>query len=609
MPTVKPKSVFDVPRELLRDVSESKLLKNFVGSPDGKAYSAHDFHLHPGFEAHVSEANVEGSSLTCLTCGVGTEVAAFVSLDEQRQHFKSDWHRFNLKRKLGGRSPLSERCFEQLICSCEDDVESISGSDTASENEEGQSAVSDKQSNSRVFFSVSDGCELGIWRCLLEQSHSRQESGGGYLVPRFIKLCGLETVPRWMVVLASGGHFAAAVFQWERTKSAGSKGSTNAELSVVVHKTFHRYVVRAKAGTRQSTKDSTGKSIKSAGSAMRRANEAALAKDIRETLRLWREEIASVDLIFVHSSRADTGTLFAGADAPLSQRDPRVRRIPFATRRPTFAEAKRVAWSLARVWREEPPPADAGACAGEPSEPLPLPGAALEGRERGSGPGDGPQGAAAAAAEDADSSPAGGASEGDPPAAVASGGGNGSSVTPLHAAARAGDAEEVRRLLESGADPCAADPRGRSPYAVALDRPTRDAFRRFMAAEPDRWDYGLSGIPSALTAEMEEHQEARKAEKNERRKAKEKQRKKAARERKKNADEAAKVSAEAAAAAAEQAAKLKLKPKAGAAGPGKKVGPAGAADAAARQREMLAAAAEARMKEALQKASQQQKLW
>lgn len=41
---------------------------------------------------------------------------------------------------------------------------------------------------------------------------------------------------------------------------------------------FLRYVVRAKAGGRQSTRDSTGQAPKSAGSSLRRHNEAALEK-------------------------------------------------------------------------------------------------------------------------------------------------------------------------------------------------------------------------------------------------------------------------------------------------------------------------------------------
>ena len=49
--------------------------------------------------------------------------------------------------------------------------------------------------------------------------------------------------------------------------------------SVLCHKTFHRYVVRAKRGTCQSSHDSKGGSApKSAGASLRRHNEAALAQ-------------------------------------------------------------------------------------------------------------------------------------------------------------------------------------------------------------------------------------------------------------------------------------------------------------------------------------------
>lgn len=61
-----------------------------------------------------------------------------------------------------------------------------------------------------------------------------------------------------------------------------------------------------------------------------------------------------------------------------------------------------------------------------------------------------------------------------------------SSEGPLHRAAKAGDPERVRRLLESGHDPCARDGKGRPPYDLASDKETRDAFRRFMAQQPDR---------------------------------------------------------------------------------------------------------------------------
>ena len=49
--------------------------------------------------------------------------------------------------------------------------------------------------------------------------------------------------------------------------------------SVLCHKTFHRYVVRAKRGTYQSSRDNKGNvAPKSAGASLRRHNEAALAQ-------------------------------------------------------------------------------------------------------------------------------------------------------------------------------------------------------------------------------------------------------------------------------------------------------------------------------------------
>lgn len=52
-----------------------------------------------------------------------------------------------------------------------------------------------------------------------------------------------------------------------------------------MHKTFHRYVVRAKRGTVQSVRDNQGSAPKSAGASLRRYNEAALAQV--GALRMW----------------------------------------------------------------------------------------------------------------------------------------------------------------------------------------------------------------------------------------------------------------------------------------------------------------------------------
>lgn len=48
------------------------------------------------------------SVFTCLSCQI-----AFSSSEFQRNHYKSEWHRYNLKRKVAGMSPLSFDAFQQ----------------------------------------------------------------------------------------------------------------------------------------------------------------------------------------------------------------------------------------------------------------------------------------------------------------------------------------------------------------------------------------------------------------------------------------------------------------------------------------------------------------
>ena len=103
----------------------------------------------------------------------------------------------------------------------------------------------------------------------------------------------------WVVILARGGHFAAAAFDARRVFHGQSANATIASTeSVLKSKTFHRYVVRAKAGGRQSVKDQGGKTIKSAGSSMRRQNEMSLVRNVTNAMENWKEEYLNVRFFF-----------------------------------------------------------------------------------------------------------------------------------------------------------------------------------------------------------------------------------------------------------------------------------------------------------------------
>ncbi|KAF9970081.1 hypothetical protein BGZ73_007329 [Actinomortierella ambigua] len=61
------------------------------------------------FQLNIPVA-VVGSSTTCIACGI-----RLPSIESQHQHHKSDWHTYNLKRKLVGLPPVSAEVFTQLV--------------------------------------------------------------------------------------------------------------------------------------------------------------------------------------------------------------------------------------------------------------------------------------------------------------------------------------------------------------------------------------------------------------------------------------------------------------------------------------------------------------
>ncbi|XP_029460844.1 ankyrin repeat and zinc finger domain-containing protein 1-like [Rhinatrema bivittatum] len=100
-------------------------------------------HIHPEEPVSTSTEQTRGidgeksahiipeisDRMCCSTCQ-----CVFGSRDEQVEHYKLDWHRFNLKQKLIGRVAVSMQEFEDKTCA--GDVSSISGSDGEDSSEE-----------------------------------------------------------------------------------------------------------------------------------------------------------------------------------------------------------------------------------------------------------------------------------------------------------------------------------------------------------------------------------------------------------------------------------------------------------------------------------------
>jgi len=114
----------------------------------------------------------------------------------------------------------------------------------------------------------------------------------------------------------------------------------------------------------------------------------------------------------------------------------------------------------------------------------------------------------------------------------------------LHKASRTGDVDALTQMLESAClnpqtgDGAVVDPslpwRGKTAYLVAKDGETRDAFRRVYFKYPDAFDWeSRCDVPSMLTPEMELKREEKEKDFEETKKKKEAERKKALKTKKK----------------------------------------------------------------------------
>ncbi|XP_034862970.1 ankyrin repeat and zinc finger domain-containing protein 1 [Mirounga leonina] len=272
--------------------------------------------------------------LFCSTCDQN-----FHNHQEQREHYKLDWHRFNLKQRLKDKPLLSALDFEKQ--SSTGDLSSISGSedsDSASEEDlqipDEERAEFEKPSRPqgfhphRVLFQNALGQFLYAYRCVLGPHQVPPEE------PELLLHNLQNGGPRHSVVLmAAAGHFAGAIFQGR---------------DVVTHKTFHRYTVRAKRGTAQGIRDARGGASRSAGANLRRHNEATLYKDVRDLLAgpVWAKALGEAGTVLLRAPRSGRSLFFGGHGAPLQRGDPRLWDIPLATRRPTFRELQRVLHKL-----------------------------------------------------------------------------------------------------------------------------------------------------------------------------------------------------------------------------------------------------------------------
>ncbi|MQL92089.1 hypothetical protein Taro_024704 [Colocasia esculenta] len=426
-------------------------------------------------ELQAAGAVRAASGWTCHSCEM-----EFESLQDQRFHFKSDLHRLNVKLYISGKKAIKEEDFNELGDESlfkEYDVSSISGSEDDSDSSlsiiktPGQERELARQ---KIYIHLQSGETVSLWRCLLLNDSEDLSFKNSKLGPKE----KVECVP--------------CVTEYDligRLRSLTQEPRDKTHFLVLL---LYRYVVRAKAGKKQSAKDATGKAANSAGSQLRRYNEAALKKEIHELLDTWRPYFDVSSCIFIYAPSKNHQLLFDGDKPAFDRQDCVVRHIPITVRRPTLKEAKRIYNLLTYLVYEIDKDkhstilGDSTSCAEE---------------------------------KENSGSPRLVTDKGVVTSVLNEG-------TPLHEAAKLGDALLTLELLEQGLDPCLKDARGRTPYMLALEKEVRNTFRRFMALNLDKWDWHAANVPSPLTKEMEESQAAKQAEKDAKRKAKAKESKK-----------------------------------------------------------------------------------
>ncbi|CAI5446309.1 unnamed protein product [Caenorhabditis angaria] len=253
----------------------------------------------------------------CTTCECDID---FDDRNAIVEHYKSAWHRTNLRRKNLKISVMNEEEFENYD---ENDEQLLTSKPSENESEDEEQEIDECLLPSGRSFFVHNKNVFSVSKAILHVDE---------------KNVSFSTFTRpfdCVIILFNGGHFAAGVFENDR---------------LVLHKSFHRYVARAKQGGVQSQYDSSHGNAKSAGAALRRYNEAKMKEEIQQIMRSWKEKLLKTRLIFIRCASYQKAVFF-DAEAGILRGDERIRSVPFETKRPNIEEIH-ATWNRLQ-WVEE----------------------------------------------------------------------------------------------------------------------------------------------------------------------------------------------------------------------------------------------------------------
>jgi hypothetical protein len=533
----RPLYVFDLPQELLLSLTLTSAT-SVIPSQEPQ----HQAILNRLPRSH----NDETQSMACSLCSL-----IFTTVVDQRQHTKSDFHRYNLKLLLKHLPAIDEATFIRQIGELD---ESISGSES-SDSEEDESAekdplsvllrkkaalqqTGDLESRSLTNITVPHHSPIiwfsstllaadevcGAYRALLP---SKESANPDFSALDYVRAHQVKSVaskhsghgiskdaqrptpadPHYFLCMIGGGHFAAMVVSLVPEIHRGAGGTEERHPIVLAHKTFHRYTTRRKQGGSQSANDNAKGNAHSVGSSIRRANEAALEAEVRGVLSDWQPLIESAELLFIRATgNTNRRTLLGPYDGQvLNSKDDRLRSFPFTTRRATQAELLRAFQELTRLklsYRKQQPVGQQTQPFSKPQPHKPEPEKVKLSRE----------------GEEAllhTTQIQGLIRRSKVPGVLLYLSKNSLSPnfaffpptehrhapTMLHLAASTNSTALVSALLmKIGADPTIANPDGKTPYDLAGDKRTRDAFRiaRHDLGEAP-FDWTAAHVPSGIS--------------------------------------------------------------------------------------------------------------
>ncbi|KAJ7257931.1 hypothetical protein B0H12DRAFT_1049329 [Mycena haematopus] len=516
----------------------------------------------------VASASAPGSRACNVCNGV-----AFIDVEEQRAHFRCDWHRYNVKTRLSGGQSVSELEFSKLVDGLEDSISGSASED--SDSDDSDDAVdalvikATRKARSRspsegprlpaqtalAWFHSPPSTQLGVYKAVFNSGVSQSD----YLS----ELKRMQTGERtWAMFMVAGGHFAGAIVRVSRgpeeddNEEAQKKKKPKKpkpDTEVLKHKTFHRYTTRRKQGGSQGLNDNAKGNAKSAGAQLRRYGEQALRDDIRNLIHEWADEINACERIWIRASGTNRKIFIDYDDCVIEKGDGRLRTFPFPTRRPTQSELSRCLLELTRAKTSHltedalraqdeaylaslpKPKAIIAPVPPAPEKPKPVKlskeeeilrekwSRLLEMVSKG-------RLEPLKSLWDRDGENLGGVDTHIPDWTGER------QTTLLQVAAHAGHADVTSWLLETlhadptvdvplgkGGEPEDSDsgeasdspkpPKGsrRTAYDLARSRAVRDVFRRCAGVHPDWWDwFGAARVPSALSKEQEEEREEKK---------------------------------------------------------------------------------------------------